>query len=70
MYMNQDKLMGPPTIWVVLTVLGGIATALGLIATLEYASRRLSPQTRSVTKSSLILSVESNLEEYSSSRLR
>ena len=57
--MNKDDFIGPPTIWVVLTVFGGIATALGLIITLEYAIRRLSPKTRSVTTSSLILPVES-----------
>ncbi|ESA38988.1 hypothetical protein N836_29780 [Leptolyngbya sp. Heron Island J] len=60
--MNEEDFIGPPTIWVVLTVLGGIATALGLIITLEYAIRRLSPKTGSATKLSLIVSVESHLE--------
>ena len=61
--MNKDEFIGPPTIWVVLTVFGGIATALGLIITLEYASRRLSPKTHSLTKSSLTVPLENHLEK-------
>ncbi|EKU97889.1 hypothetical protein Lepto7375DRAFT_7134 [Leptolyngbya sp. PCC 7375] len=60
--MNNDDFIGPPTIWVVLTVVGGIATALGLIVTLEYVSRRLSPETSSIPQSSLTVSVEKGLE--------
>ena len=54
-YMNKDEFIGPPTIWVVLTVVGGIATALGLIVTLEYASKRLSPKTSLNTQSFLAI---------------
>lgn len=60
--MNKEDFVGPPTIWVVITMLGGIATALGLIITLEYASRRLSPKTDSATQLFLIVSIESLLE--------
>ncbi|MEA5464819.1 hypothetical protein [Leptothoe sp. PORK10 BA2] len=58
--MNQDEFIGPPTIWAVLTVVGGIATALGLIITLEYASKRLSPKAQSATDTSLTSVVESD----------
>ncbi len=60
--MNQDNFIGPPTIWVVLTVIGGITTAVGLIITLEYVSKRLSPRTSSAVKSSLTVPLESHLE--------
>ena len=52
--MNDDNFEGPPTTWVVLTVIGGIATALGLIAGLEYLSDRLSPHSGSMCGSRLI----------------
>lgn len=54
--MNKDEFIGPPTIWVVLTVVGGITTALGLIVTLEYASKRLSPKTSLIPEVPLIIS--------------
>ena len=60
--MNKEDFMGPPTIWVVLTVLGGISTALGLIITLEYASRKLLPKTGSAIKPSLLVSIEGRSE--------
>ncbi len=58
-YMNKDEIMGPPVIWVVLTVVGGIATALGLIVTLEYASKRLSPNTHSTIRFPLTSAINS-----------
>ncbi len=63
--MNQDEFIGPPTIWVVFTVVGGIATALGLIITLEYANKRLSPKANSIAQSSLADPVESRLNQNS-----
>ena len=61
--MNKDDFIGPPTIWVLLTVVGGITTALGLILTLEYVNKRLSPQTTSSSaQPSLTVSVESHSE--------
>lgn len=56
--MNQDEFIGPPTVWVVFTVVAGIATALGLIITLEYASKRVSPETQSVDTRSFTSSLE------------
>ena len=68
--MDKDyDFIGPPTIWVIFTVIGGITTAVGLIIALEYADKRLSPKP-STTKpsttvqSSLTMSRESYLGQY------
>lgn len=61
--MNKDEFIGPPTIWVLFTVVGGITTALGLILALEYVNKRLSPQsTGSLVQPSVAVSVTSHLE--------
>jgi len=39
--MNDENFEGPPAVLAFLTVVGGIATAIGLILTLEYVSDRL-----------------------------
>lgn len=60
--MHEDNFIGPPTIWVVLTVIGGVATALGLIITLESINRRLSPKTSSITQLYSAVPVENQLK--------
>ncbi|NEQ43545.1 MAG: hypothetical protein F6K00_08280 [Leptolyngbya sp. SIOISBB] len=42
--MNHDEnFQGPPTVWVVTSFIGGIATGLALIYGLEMLGDRLSP---------------------------
>jgi len=40
--MYDSEFDAPPTFWVVATVVGGIATGLGLVISLEYLGDRLS----------------------------
>ena len=45
--MDNNDFEAPPTGWVVFTVIGGIATGLGLIVSLEYLGDRLSLNSQS-----------------------
>lgn len=66
--MDNQDFEAPPTGWVVLTVIGGVATGLGLIASLEYLSDRLSPNSQShdsTLNSKLVLRRLSNSERAS-----
>ena len=56
--MHDDDFEAPPTVWVVITVVGGIATGLGLIVSLEYLGDRLSPSNRSMHNSAIVLERE------------
>ncbi len=53
--MHYDEFEAPPTIWVVMSVVGGIATGLGLITSLEYLGDRFFPTNRSMRNSLLAL---------------
>ena len=56
--MHDDDFEAPPTVWVVITVVGGIATGIGLIVCLEYLGDRLSPDSRSIRNSAIVLKRE------------
>ncbi|MEL6398326.1 MAG: hypothetical protein AAFO87_16915 [Cyanobacteria bacterium J06607_6] len=45
--MNHDEnFQGPPTVWVITSFVGGIATGLALIYGLEMLGNRLSPTSK------------------------
>ncbi|AFY39813.1 hypothetical protein Lepto7376_3633 [[Leptolyngbya] sp. PCC 7376] len=41
--MQDEDFEGPPTVWVVGTVIAGVLSGIGLVMVLEYFSDRLSP---------------------------
>ena len=56
--MHDDDFEAPQTVWVVITVFGGIATGFGLIFSLEYLGDRLFPESRSIRNSAIVLKRE------------